>query len=163
MVLIFLSLFPSVERLSDVQCPHKSHKCQLTTSVYIKQRLYKEKNVSIQETHPNVPIFALNIRGSRNVQVGLFPGSTGASQERGLPVLDVALGSGCASLPVLEPPLQSVAASDPSCRSTGARLLHAQQHSHEVRPVLDGDGSARGVIHKYGGVLSGLQRDTGRR
>lgn len=42
--------------------------------MYRKQRLNKDRNVSIREAHPGVPIFALSIRGSRNGQVGLFPG-----------------------------------------------------------------------------------------
>lgn len=70
------------------------------------------------------------------------PGGGGASPLSAPPRPPLGPGS------VLEPPRESVG---------GARLnLHAQQHSHEVRAVLDGDGSARRVVHKYGGVLAGL-------
>lgn len=58
------------------------------------------------------------------------------------------------------PPTSSGVCAPSTRRPTGAGSLHPQQHSHEVRPVLDGDGSSCRVVHKYGGVLPGL-RGTG--
>lgn len=36
--------------------------------------------------------------------------------------------------------------------------LYTKQHAHKIGPVLYCDGRARCVIHKYGGVLAGLQK-----
>lgn len=36
-------------------------------------------------------------------------------------------------------------------------LLRSHQHSHEIRSVLDGDGSPSTVVHEDGGVLPSLQ------
>lgn len=37
--------------------------------------------------------------------------------------------------------------------------LYTKQHAHEIGSVLYCDGSACCIIHKYGGVLAGLQRE----
>lgn len=102
-------------------------------------------NVSMQE-HPKLPIFGVKQEFTGQLFPREYRRVSGNSPLRSPPGPRFRV-----HLPFCPPTSWGVCGPP-----TGAELLHPQQHSHEVRPVLDGDGSACRVVHKYGGVLASL-------